>query len=101
MTCVARTRSRCPKNQMEQPGLDENERNTVKIGFVGLGAMGRPMALNLMQSGADMIVASASDRHFAELAARGAQATTDAADVAIADIVFLCLPGSDVVREVI
>jgi 3-hydroxyisobutyrate dehydrogenase-like beta-hydroxyacid dehydrogenase len=71
------------------------------IAFVGLGQMGRHMAANLLKSGAKVTVTSASGKRHAELEAKGARATTRAEDVAKADIVFLSLPGTAEVREVL
>ena len=71
----------------------------MQIAFVGLGQMGRPMAINMLKSGAKLTVSSASGKRHAELEAKGAQATSDLAVVARADIVFLCLPGTEAVRE--
>jgi 3-hydroxyisobutyrate dehydrogenase-like beta-hydroxyacid dehydrogenase len=71
------------------------------IAFVGLGQMGRHMAANLLKSGARVTVTSASGRRHAELEAKGARATTRPEDVAKADIVFLSLPGTAEVREVL
>ena len=69
------------------------------IAFVGLGQMGRPMAINLLKSGARVTVSSASGKRHAELKTKGARATTDPAEIARADIVFLSLPGTEEVRE--
>jgi len=71
----------------------------MNIAFVGLGQMGRPMAINMLKSGASVTVTSASGKKHAELEARGARATTDPAEVAKAAVVFLSLPGTDEVRE--
>lgn len=71
----------------------------MEIAFVGLGQMGRPMAINLLKSGARVTVTSASGKKHAELEAKGARATTDPAEIAKAAIVFLSLPGTDQVRE--
>ena len=71
------------------------------IAFVGLGQMGRHMAANLLKSGARVTVTSASGKRHAELEAKGARATTDHKEVAKADIVFLSLPGTAEVREVL
>ena len=71
------------------------------IAFVGLGQMGRHMAANLLKSGARVTVTSASGKRHAELEAKGARATTDRKEVAKADIVFLSLPGTAEVREVL
>src|SRR5688572_20635967 len=71
------------------------------IAFIGLGQMGRHMASNLLKSGARVTVTSASGKRHAELEAKGARATTDRGEVAKADIVFLSLPGTAEVREVL
>lgn len=72
-----------------------------RIGFVGLGRMGRPMALNLLKSGAELTVGATRKESLAAFEARGVRATTRLADVARSEIVFLCLPDGDVVREVL
>jgi 3-hydroxyisobutyrate dehydrogenase-like beta-hydroxyacid dehydrogenase len=69
------------------------------IAFIGLGQMGRPMAINMLKSGARVTVSSASGKRHAELEAKGARATTDLAEIAKAGIVFLSLPGTEEVRE--
>jgi 3-hydroxyisobutyrate dehydrogenase-like beta-hydroxyacid dehydrogenase len=71
------------------------------IGFIGLGQMGRPMALNLAKSGAKLLVHSADTRAYPELERAGARAVSQARDLAAADVVFLCLPHGDAVREVL
>ncbi len=69
------------------------------IAFIGLGQMGRPMAVNMLKSSARVTVSSASGKKHAELEGKGARATTDPAEIAKAGIVFLSLPGTDEVRE--
>lgn len=71
----------------------------MKLGFAGLGQMGRPIAHNLMKGGAELIVGSRSDRRFGEFRDKGATATTDLAGLAEADVLFLCLPGTEEVRS--
>jgi 3-hydroxyisobutyrate dehydrogenase-like beta-hydroxyacid dehydrogenase len=71
----------------------------MNLAFVGLGQMGFPMAINMLKSGAKLTVSSASGRRHGELESQGAKATRDPADIACADIVFLCLPGTEQVRE--
>ena len=70
----------------------------MKLGFAGLGQMGKPIALNLLRSGADLAVVNRSPAAFAEFEGRGASASTDVTTLAGADLVFLCLPDDDVVR---
>ncbi len=71
-----------------------------RVGFVGLGRMGRPMALNLAKHDAALTVCATRAASLAPFRALGIRATTDVADVAQCEIVFLCLPDGDAVREV-
>lgn len=65
----------------------------MKIGFVGLGAMGRPMTINLANAGHDLVVCDTDDTRTAILAQRGAEVAATARDTAdAADIVLACLP---------
>ena len=73
----------------------------MKLGFVGLGQMGRPIAANLLRGGASMVVSDRSDRWFAEFRGKGAAGTTELADLAAADVIFLCLPSSAAVQGVL
>jgi len=73
----------------------------MKLGFVGLGQMGRPIAANLMRSGATLTVSDRDDRRFAEFQAKGGSGTTDVAGLADSDIIFLCLPSSNAVQAVL
>jgi 3-hydroxyisobutyrate dehydrogenase len=71
-------------------------------GFIGLGKMGRPMALNIMKKGIPLTVANRSRRVVEELAAQGATAARGPAEVAgRAQIVCLCLPVPATVEEVV
>ena len=73
----------------------------MKIAFVGLGQMGKPMAMNLLKSGAELLVNSATDESYPEFEAKGARTTKDPKQVAEAEVIFLCLPSSEVVRKVV
>jgi 3-hydroxyisobutyrate dehydrogenase-like beta-hydroxyacid dehydrogenase len=73
----------------------------MKLALVGLGQMGRHMALNLLKSGAELIAINRKPNPFAELKAKGAKTTTDIGAAVAADIIFLCLPGTEVVKDVL
>lgn len=73
----------------------------MKLGFVGLGQMGRPIASNLLKGSATMVVSDRDDRWFDEFRSKGATGTTDLADLAAADVIFLCLPSSAAVQGVL
>ena len=65
----------------------------MRIGFVGLGAMGRPMTVNLADAGCDLVVCDTDDTRTAILAQRGAAVAATAKEVADeADVVLACLP---------
>jgi 2-hydroxy-3-oxopropionate reductase len=71
-----------------------------KVGFVGLGIMGKPMAKNLMQSGYELVVHNRSPEKAEELAREGATAAESPKEVAgQSDIVITMLPDSPDVRE--
>ena len=50
-----------------------------RIGFIGLGVMGKPMARNLRAAGLDLVVHSRSPGPVDELAAEGAERASDRA----------------------
>jgi 3-hydroxyisobutyrate dehydrogenase-like beta-hydroxyacid dehydrogenase len=79
-----------------------NRTGADRIGFIGLGTMGLPMATNLAKGGVPLAVHDAS-REAVAAAARlpGAVAPGSAAAVAAqATVVFTCLPNDAIVREV-
>jgi 3-hydroxyisobutyrate dehydrogenase len=74
----------------------------MRIGFVGLGAMGLPMTRNLLGAGHEVAVASRSSGPVDAAVSLGATAATTVADVATAaEVVLLCVPNSPEVVEVI
>ncbi len=73
----------------------------MKVGFVGLGQMGKPIAMNLLKSGAELTVCDTRTDVFAQFESRGARASTDLAALAGADVIFLSLPGAEVVEAVL
>ena len=71
------------------------------VGFIGLGAMGLPMALNLMKGGHAVAGYDVSAAQRARLAAGGGRDCTSAAEAAKgADFVITMLPDGAVVRDV-
>ena len=73
----------------------------MKLGFIGLGAMGLPMATRLVERNHAVTVLDLNERATAPLAARGATVARTPTEVAQnAEIVFTCLPTLDSVRAV-
>ena len=73
----------------------------MKLGFIGLGKMGKPMTLNLLKAGHEVTVHNRSRAVVDELGGQGANRATSPAQVAAAaDIVMTCLPTPASVEEV-
>jgi 3-hydroxyisobutyrate dehydrogenase len=74
-----------------------------KIGFIGVGNMGKPMAANLLKGGFDVTVFDArAETAAAFVAQHGGRAAASLADVARgADAIITMLPNDKVVRSVI
>ena len=73
-----------------------------KLGFIGLGQMGKWMALNLAKAGHDLTVCDPRPQPVAELEEAGALAATTPAQAAQgASVVLLSLPDSQVVDTVV
>ena len=73
-----------------------------RVGFIGLGTMGGPMATNLAKAGKAPVVFDASPVATAALAAHsGVTVAKSAADVAAqVGVLFTCLPNDAIVRTV-
>ncbi len=73
-----------------------------KVGFIGLGIMGKPMAHNLVQAGHELVVLDHSREPMEELATEGAETAGSPREVAEkSDIIITMLPDSPQVREVV
>jgi 2-hydroxy-3-oxopropionate reductase len=74
----------------------------MKIGFIGLGIMGKPMAKNLLKAGHELVVYDILAAPVAELVKAGAKAGVSPKDVAAkSDMVITMLPNSPEVKEVV
>lgn len=74
----------------------------MKIGFIGLGRMGFPLASHLVKNGWDVTVFDVRSEQTAKLVALGARPATDGAALAASvDIVMTMLPGPKQVRDVV
>lgn len=72
----------------------------MKIGFIGLGIMGKPMAKNILKAGYDLTVNSRKQESVDELIAAGAKYATYQQIGENCDVVFTMLPDSPQVKEV-
>jgi 2-hydroxy-3-oxopropionate reductase len=73
----------------------------MKIGFIGLGIMGKPMAKNLVKAGYQLLVNDFNKTSVEELKALGAETCASNKEIAEkADVVITMLPNSPHVKEV-
>jgi 2-hydroxy-3-oxopropionate reductase len=74
----------------------------LKVGYIGLGLMGKAIARNILKAGFPLTVHNRSRGAVDELVAEGAQAATNPAEVAAqVDVVFTNLPDTPDVEEVV
>ena len=74
----------------------------MKIGYIGLGLMGKPICRNLMKAGFPLTVLNRSKAAMDELAAEGAELAGTPAEIAArVDVVFTNLPDSPDVEKVV
>ena len=73
----------------------------MKIGFIGLGIMGKPMTKNLLKAGYELLVYDINTAAVEEIRAAGAASAASIAEVGAAcEIVITMLPNSPHVKEV-
>jgi len=73
----------------------------VSVGFIGLGNMGNPMAVNVQKAGFPMTVFDLNPKTMENLVAAGARAAASARQVVeSAEVVLTSLPGSPEVEDV-
>ena len=73
-----------------------------KLGFIGLGIMGRGMAANLLKAGSDVTVWNRTASRAEELTVQGAHIANSPADLASqVDVIFVCVSDTPDVEQVI
>ena len=74
----------------------------MKVGFIGLGIMGKPMSKNLLKAGYSLVVCDKNQSAVDEVVAAGAQSAVNAKEVAkLCDVIITMLPNSPHVKEVV
>jgi 3-hydroxyisobutyrate dehydrogenase-like beta-hydroxyacid dehydrogenase len=80
-------------------GLEEDD---MRVGYIGLGSMGKPMASNLAPAGFETTVFDLVPDSVKALVETGARAAASPAEVAAAaDVLCLCVPADEHVRSVL
>ena len=71
----------------------------MKVGFIGLGIMGKPMSMNLLKAGNELVVFDFNETAVAEVVAAGAKGVKSGAEVAAeCDTIITMVPNSPHVR---
>ncbi|MDK2823596.1 MAG: 2-hydroxymethylglutarate dehydrogenase [Clostridia bacterium] len=74
----------------------------MKLGFIGLGNMGGPMAANLLKAGYDVTVYDVNEKSVENLTKQGAKAAFNPKGVAEGvDVILLSLPNPAIVTQVV
>jgi 3-hydroxyisobutyrate dehydrogenase len=83
-------------------GIRETGGHAEKLGYVGLGLMGTPMARRLLAAGHEVMVWNRSPTKAAALVEAGAKLANDPHEVArVASIIFTCVTDAAAVEEVV
>ena len=73
----------------------------MKIGFIGLGQMGKPMAMNMQKLGVSLTVYDVRTEAYPEFAAKGIATAASFAELVDCEIIFLSLPDTHIVEKVL
>jgi 2-hydroxy-3-oxopropionate reductase len=74
----------------------------MKIGFIGLGIMGKPMAKNLLKAGYQLVVYDRNTSAVKEVVAAGASEASSSKDIAaVSDVVITMLPNSPHIKSAV
>jgi len=73
----------------------------MKVAFIGIGAMGKPMAANIAKAGLELSVFDSDSKRTAAVAAEiGARPLHRLSDIATAEVIVTMLPDGHAVREI-
>src|SRR5579872_2817013 len=83
-------------------GIGPTGRPAERVGYLGLGMMGFPMARRLLNAGYEVAVWNRSGGKAAPLVDAGARLTTSPRELAgIAGVIFMCVTDAAAVEEVV
>lgn len=73
----------------------------MKVGFIGLGIMGRPMAKNLLAAGVELLVSDLNKEAVVDVVAAGAKEATYAEIGAQCERIILMVPSGDISKSIL
>jgi len=90
------------KRQLLNRKRMQNSSTPAKIGFIGLGKMGNPMAIRLLTAGYEVTAFDVDALAVARLVSDGASQATETSEIAQScDFIILMLPNSEIVNSVV
>jgi 2-hydroxy-3-oxopropionate reductase len=82
--------------------IQSQKQNNMKIGFIGLGIMGKPMSKNLLKAGHELVVCDVNRAAVEEVVASGAKTAATPKQIASqVELVITMLPNSPEVKQVV
>jgi 3-hydroxyisobutyrate dehydrogenase-like beta-hydroxyacid dehydrogenase len=82
--------------------LREEETNVMRVGFIGLGSQGAPMARRIVEGGYELTLWARRPESLAPFSDTAAKVAESPAELAaVSDLVCLCVVGDDDVRQVL
>jgi 2-hydroxy-3-oxopropionate reductase len=73
----------------------------MKVGFIGLGIMGRPMVKNLLKAGVEVLAADLNREAVADVVAAGAKESSYAQIGADCPVIILAVPNGQIVQSIL
>lgn len=73
----------------------------MRVGFIGLGIMGRPMAKNLLKAGTELLVSDLNKEAVADVVSAGATEASYAEIGANCEVIITIVPNGDIVKEIL
>lgn len=94
--------SQCSGKRPLNRKIKKGEGKAMKVGFIGLGIMGRPMAKNLVKAGHDVVVFDFNKEAVEDLVSCGATSAANGKEVASqVEVVITMVPNSPHVRSAV
>lgn len=73
----------------------------MKVGFIGLGIMGRPMAKNMLKAGVDLLVADLNKEAVADVVAAGAEEASYAEMGERCERIIIMVPSGEITKSIL
>ena len=73
----------------------------MKVGFIGLGIMGRPMAKNMLKAGVELLVADLNKEAVADVVAAGAEEASYAEIGERCERIIIMVPSGEITKSIL